>query len=342
MSRQTHSLALAATKARESVPISAHQWLNGLEQDRREHARAGEKVSRRTFVLGAIGLAATALRAAQSSSRGPLEEIVGVNTSSFARQNRASAAEQRIDPFDVPRILREEVDVRVIDLVSTMLGTREHATLARFRAEAERHGCVITNLKVNDRTLQFESEDAAMRRHALDEYKRWIDAAAVLGVRWLRPFPAAATPPKWETLVASYRELADYAQPRNILLLIENYRWLEDQPDAIPRLVRELPGRVAAQPDTLNWVNDEVRRRGLEGAFPHAVSADFKVRELGPNDEHPAYDLRACFEIGRRAGFRGPWCIEHVHPDRATLLRELRRIAAMLRMWTRDSSGGRQ
>src|SRR5688500_1780034 len=228
--------------------------------------------SRRAFLLGAVGLAAATLRAARPPTRPPLDEIVGVNTSSFARQNRATVVEQRIDPFDVPRILRDEVDVRVIDLVSTMLGTRDPATLARFRTEADRRGCVITNLKVNDRTLHFESEDAATRRHALDEYKRWIDAAAVLGVRWLRPYPAAATPPKWETLVASYRELADYAQPRGILLLIENYRWLEDQPDAIPRLVRELPGRVAAQPDTLNWVNDEVRRRGLERAFPHAVS----------------------------------------------------------------------
>jgi sugar phosphate isomerase/epimerase len=290
--------------------------------------------SRRTFLhFGAIGLTAATVRAANPPRRPPLEELVGVNTSSFARQNRATETAQRIDPFDVPRILRDEVDVRVIDLVSTMLGTRDHTTLARFRAEADRHGCVITNLKVNDRTLAFESEDAAARRHALDEYKRWIEAAAVLGVRWLRPFPAAATPPKWETLVASYRELAEHAESHGILLLIENYRWLEDQPDAIPRLVRDLPGRVAAQPDTLNWVNDDVRRRGLELAFPHAVSADFKVRELGPNDEHPAYDLRACFELGRRAGFRGPWCIEHVHADRATLLRELRHIAEMLRTW---------
>jgi len=140
---------------------------------------------------------------------------------------------------------------------------------------------------------------------------------------------------QWETLVASYAELAEHAAPHGITLLIENYRWVENQPDAIPRLVAALPGRVAAQPDTLNWVDRATRLRGLAAAFPHAVSADFKVRELGPNGEHPLYDLRECFDIGRRAGFRGPWCIEHTHADKATLLRELRMIASMLRDWSR-------
>jgi hypothetical protein len=293
-------------------------------------------VSRRQFLQsGAVLLAAstTRCRAATPLPRPPLNELVGINTSSFSRQNRTTEAAQRIDPFDVPRIMREELDIRVIDLVSTMLDTREHAVLTRFRHAAETAGCVISNLKVNVPTLRFESDDATERRHALGEYKQWIEAAAVLGVRWLRPYPSATKPPRFETLVSSYAELADYAAPHGITMLIENYRWLENQPDAIPRLVRALPGRVAAQPDTLNWVDHETRLKGLAQAFPHAVSSDFKVRELGPNNEHPLYDLRACFELGRRAGFRGPWCIEHVHPERAGLLRDMRAIAGMLRSW---------
>ena len=326
---------------------------NAARQGPLAHARSyeGERVakgdisrqqffSRRRFLqLGAIGLVApAALRGASVEKRPPLKELVGVNTSSFARQNRATEPTQRIDPFDVPRLMREELDIRVIDLVSTMLATRELRILERFRTAADRAGCVITNLKVNDATLHFEADDPLARRRALDEYKQWIDAAAVLSVRWLRPFPAAKTPPRWETLVASYAELAEHAAPHGITLLIENYRWVEDQPDAIPRLVAALPGRVAAQPDTLNWVDHATRLRGLEAAFPHAVSADFKVRELGPNGEHPLYDLRACFDLGQRAGFRGPWCIEHTHTDKATLLRELRTIANMLRAWSRSAA----
>ena len=290
--------------------------------------------SRRRF-LGAgllVGTAACAAERKGVSSRRSLPGTLGVNVSSFARQVRSTEAGVRIDAFDLPRVLRDELDVRILDLVSTTLNTRDERMLTRFRESAENAGCVITNLKVNDQKLPFDGADPKARRQARDEYKRWIDAAAILGARWLRPFPAARRP-DWDTLVDGYRELADYAAPRGITLLIENYRWLQTEPDAIPRLVAALPGRIAAQPDTGNWADDATRRAGLARAFPHAASADFKVMKLGPDGAHPDYDLRACFELGRAAGFQGPWCIEHQNPDRALLLRELRQIAGLLRTW---------
>jgi len=70
----------------------------------------------------------------------------------------------------------------------------------------------------------------------------------------------------------------------------------------------------------------------LQKGFPLAVTCDFKVKTLGPNREHKAYDLKRCFRIGQKAGFHGPWCIEHGHRDRNTLFEELR--------WLRDSLRG--
>ena len=294
---------------------------------------------RRILMLGIGGFAAATLRAASAGRAGlwpPLPDFVGINTACFAQLQRATDPAKRVDPYDLPRLIRGELDVRILDLVSTMLGTREHGPLEKFRAEADRAGCIITNLKVNLPDLRYDSEEPSVRRHAIAEYKHWIDAAAVLGARWLRPFPAPK-PPRWETLVAGFAELADYAAGRGITVLVENYQWLDREPDAIPRLVAALDGRIAAQPDTFNWIDDDTRRTGLAKAFPHALSCDFKVRDLGPNNEHPAYDLRACFDIGYRAGFRGPWCIEHVRPEREVLVRGLKWIADRLRAWTLEA-----
>jgi len=296
---------------------------------------------RRRFVqLGATWAASTVLgRGAPTPRHAPLPDFVGVNVASFVRQNRSTDPAQHIDPYDVPQVMRDELDLRIIDLVTPMLDTREPAALEKFRRRAEQAGCVITNLKVNLPALRFDSEDPATRRYGLDEYKRWIDAGAILGVRWLRPFPAAK-PPRWETLVAGYEELADYAAPKGITLLVENYQWLDREPATIPRLLKALSGRVGAQPDTLNWVDNPTRLAGLAQTFPHALSCDFKVRELGPNHEHPTYDLRACFEIGRQAGFRGPWCIEHIVPEKTTQLKNLKWIAGQLRAWTAQARLG--
>ena len=113
----------------------------------------------------------------------PLPNFVGINGSSLSRFNKATDDKEPIDPFDVPRFMREELNIRVIDLVSTMLGTYERGPLEKLRKQADRAGCVISNLKVNIPDLRFDSDDAAKRRHGLDEYKKWIDAATVLGIR---------------------------------------------------------------------------------------------------------------------------------------------------------------
>ena len=62
---------------------------------------------------------------------------------------------------------------------------------------------------------------------------------------------------------------------------------------------------------------------------------------LGPAGEHPSYDLKRCFELGWKAGFRGPWCIEHAGANTKDLFRELTWIRDQLKKWTREAAAGR-
>ena len=222
--------------------------------------------------------------------------------------------------------------MKVIDLMTATLVSLEPDYLDKLRAEAERAGCVLTNLKMNQKGLDMTSEDAAVRKHALDEYKRTIDAAARLGVRWVRPLPGPKRP-DLAICAASYRELIEYAAPRGISLLIENYGWMQNDSDAIPEMIKATGKGLDAQPDTGNWKDNTVRYAGLARAFPLAVSCDFKARELGPDGQHDAYDLARCFSIGWDAGFRGPWCIEHFHTDLRELYREMRVLRDQLNAW---------
>ncbi len=89
---------------------------------------------------------------------------------------------------------------------------------------------------------------------------------------------------------------------------------------------------------TENWSDNETRYRGLEKSFPPAVTCDFKARDSGVRGEHTADDLKRCFSIGWRAGFRGPWCREHAPRDRKRSFRELAMLRDMLRHWMAESS----
>lgn len=300
------------------------------------HARAVRPLSRRRFLATVAAAAGVPiLTHGQTRPVSELAGLVGITSASLAAQMNADSPNRILDLWDLPRVMRDELGMTVLDINSRTLGSRDPRHVDRFRRTAEAAGCIITNLKVNDTTLEFEHDDPAVRRRALDEYKLWIQTAARLGARWLRPMPALKTP-TFPVLVESYRELADFAAAHRITLLVENYRWIEPDPTAIPRLIEALDRRIAASCDTANW-NPEVRYEALARSFPYAVTCDFKPRGLLPSGEHPAFDLRRCFEIGWRAGFRGPWCIEHLNRDSTAILGQLRWLKTQLETWIREA-----
>lgn len=292
--------------------------------------------SRRTFLRAATTLAATACSAMcagqQLAERASVVGELGVTTGSFIRHLSEERQAGKLRLLDLPKLLRNELGMRVIDLMTATLPSLEPDYLRRLRDAAEEAGCVLTNLKMNQRGLNLGSADEAERRRAIDEYQRTIDAAAVLGVRWIRPLPGLMRP-DLDVLAASYRALIEYADPRGISLLVENFGWMSRDPNALPEVLEEVGKGLAAQPDTGNWSDNSVRYVGLAKAFPHAATCDFKARPLRPDGGHDEYDLKRCFDIGWDAGFRGPWCFEYQHESLDSLYRDLGTLRDQLRRW---------
>lgn len=297
-------------------------------------------LSRRTFLqsVGTIIVAGPGASLHGADVRKPemVHREVGITTSSLSGHLVAKPAKGKFTLLELPRILRDELDMKVIDLNTSSLASFEPGYLDQVRKAAEDAGCFLTNLKLNQRDLDMNSPDQKVRERALVEYKRSLDAAARLGLRWARPLPLKERP-DMKIHVASYRELADYAAERKIQMLVENYGWMEADPQSVVRLIEDVGRNIAACPDTGNWANNDIRYKGLALTFPKAVTCDFKARQLGPDGQHELYDLKRCFTIGWQAGFRGPWCLEHAHADRATLFRELGLLRDMLRRWMREA-----
>lgn len=291
-------------------------------------------ISRRSFLAAAGGLVAgpALVKAAETTPKEmDLARQIGVTMSSFARLGTESGP-KGISILDWPQIFRDELDMRVIDLNSAVLASYEPAYLERVRKAADDAGCVLTNLKINRSDIDIGNSDPTVREMAMAEVKRGLAGAGHLGLRWARPLPVK-TRPNMDVFVTSYRELADYAHQRGVQMVVENYGWMDSDPDAVPKLLDAVGKGVAAAPDTGNWSDKLVRYAGLAKMFPRAVTCDFKAGKLGPNGEHTPWDLKKCFTIGWDAGFRGPWCLEHAGTDRKTLFRELAFLRDSLRGW---------
>ncbi|MBL9198858.1 MAG: TIM barrel protein [Opitutaceae bacterium] len=304
-------------------------------------------MDRRTFLSTAATLAAATAartRAAVAPNLAWAGEV-GLTTSSIFRQMTPGRADRHVGWLDLPKVMRDELGMRVLDFNSGSFASLEPGQLDKFRAALDAAGCVVSNVKVNTtvlgvkvQDLSIESPDRAVREAALTRYRDWITAAHHVGARWVRPFPADVRP-DLPLLAEGLGRLADMADGRHMAVLLENAGWMAADADAIPRVVAAVGGRVGAQPDTGSWESPALREAGLRKAFPFAVSCDFKVGRLGPNGVHAAYDLKRCFDLGWQAGFRGPWVIEHAGENTRELFRELLWIRDQLKAWI--SAAGR-
>lgn len=274
------------------------------------------------------------------NSKGSIPSLageVGIVSASCQAQFSGRSTNGKFSLLELPQILRDEVGIRVIDLNTMSFASFDRAYLDRLRAAADKAGSVLTNLKMNQRGIDMNDPDRAARDKALEEYKKSIDIASHLGLKWVRPLPLSKQP-DMAIHIASYQQLCDYAAERNVQLLVENFGWMQSDSNSVAKLVQAIGHNVAACPDTGNWNSNEIRYAGLEKTFPIAVTCDFKARELGPDGEHKKYDLKRCFTIGWNAGFRGPWCLEHAHKDTKRLLRELVMLRKMIQQWTAEMS----
>jgi hypothetical protein len=302
---------------------------------------------RREFLSGSVASASLAMLTRQSrgnEANSDLAGSLGIISASASAQMGGRAKGRRFDLLELPRILHDELDMTVIDLNTMSFPSFASVTpayLDKLRSAANDAGCVLSNLKLNQKGFDMNSSDKEIRRQAINEYKRSIDIAATLGCRWARPLPASVKP-DLQIHVASYQELCDYAADRNVQMLVENFGWMQSDPNSVVDLVARIGRNVAAGPDTGNWNSSAIRYAGLKKTFPIAVTCDFKVKQMGADGSHAAYDIQRCFQIAWAAGFRGPWCFEHGNADTNDLFRELAWLRDRLRSWIRAAENQEQ
>lgn len=301
---------------------------------RRSNAAITCVMDRRNFLFGNAAAVIAGVAAFQNyvlsdeSSRLSLDSMIGITTGGldFQRINRILTA------FTLPAFMRDELGMQLIDFNTRWLTSYEPGYVERVRMAADAADCLFSNLKVNHKFGDLYSPDSNERKLAMANACEQVEVAEMLGARWIR-FPvreisSTDAPSK----VSAHRELALVAEERGVQLLVENGGWLKSEPDSIQRVVKAIGHNVAAGPDTGNW-DDDIRFEALKKSFPNAVTCDFKVYDLDENNHHAKYDIRRCFDIGRKAGFRGPWAIEHWNADTNAYVRETTWLRDQLAKW---------
>ena len=288
--------------------------------------------SRREFLCQVSSAAAAAITTrvvtgAEKPHRS-LSGVIGFTTGSLSYQREKKI----LTALTLPKFVRDELGMKLIDFNTRWLTSSDEKYVREVRGVAEEAGCFYTNLKVNHKFGDLYAKDASDRRKAMTSARQLILAARWLGARWIRfPVPRPVAETRTATLSA-HRELASIAKDHGVQLLVENNGWMRSEPDSVASLVKIIGSNAAPGPDTGNW-NDNVRYEGIARSFPRAATCDFKVFDLTKDGQHQKYDIKRCFDVAWKAGFRGPWALEHWNENLGEFAREMRFLRDQLSKW---------
>jgi sugar phosphate isomerase/epimerase len=176
-----------------------------------------------------------------------------------------------------------------------------------------------------------------LRRQEVEEIRKWVDVAALLGAGHIRVFggrvPAGATEDQaagWAAEVLA--QGAEYAGRKGVILGLENHGGVTERAETIVRIVKQVNSPwVGINLDTGNFSQDAYRQ--IEMCLPYAVNAQVKSQMRDDSGRVVQSDWDRIFSMFARSGYRGYLALEYEAkepPETAVprLLVRLRELAA--------------
>jgi len=164
--------------------------------------------------------------------------------------------------------------------------------------------------------------DEKVRNKAVENHKRWVDAAQKLGCHSIRVNTFGTNDPEiWkETVVDGLRKLSEYAATKNINVLCENHGWLSSD---VPKLMQAIHtvnmSNCGTLPDFGNWCVkrkegstwgecEEVypdKYEGIKIMLTAAKAVSAKSYDFDENGNETTLDYPRIIQLVKDSGYTG-------------------------------------
>ena len=285
-------------------------------------------MTRRTFILGGALSAATWVRPTQPGAQ-PLFKI-SLAQWSLHRTFRAG----QLDHLDFAKVARRDFGIDAIEYVNTFFKDRakDAAYLAEMNRRASGEG-VYQHLIMCDEEGRLGDPDAALRRQAVENHYRWVEAAKTLGCATIRVNASSEGSFEEQQKLAadSLRRLCEFADPHRINIIVENHGGISSHGDWLAGVMKLVDHpRCGTLPDFGNF-DEYDRYRGVAELMPFAKAVSAKSHDFDAEGSETTKDYRRLMKIVVDAGYRS-WVGIEYEGDR---LPEREGIAATLRLLER-------
>ncbi|MEZ6065441.1 MAG: sugar phosphate isomerase/epimerase family protein [Planctomycetaceae bacterium] len=237
--------------------------------------------------------------------------------------------DKKLDHLDFAKVAKEEFDIDGIEYVNQFFfdKAQDKEYLGQMKQRAEDHG-VKSLLIMCDREGNLGDPDKAKRMQAVENHKKWVEAAAFLGCHSIRVNAASGGTydEQIELAADGLLQLTIFAEQFNLSVLVENHGGLSSNGEWLSAVMRKvdhphcgtLPdfGNFAINRKEGEWYD---RYKGLEELMPFAQAVSAKSHDF--NEDQPLVtfdrggeketDFLKAMQIVLNAGYRGYVGIEY-------------------------------
>jgi sugar phosphate isomerase/epimerase len=233
-------------------------------------------MSRRDFVRGAalaggaalgLNLAPPRARAADVSGQPSAGKIGDFKISLAEWSLHRALRKKEVDNLDFPKIAREQYGIDGVEFVNQFFKDKAHdsAYLKDLKTRASDHGVTCVLIMI-DAEGDLSARDKTQRDKAVENHKKWVDAAAALGCHSIRVNTGGHYSP---TDVANVAEacgaLAEYGAQHKINIICENHGGPSSNPDALIALMKAVNRpNFGTLPDFGNFQKDKRGRYTID------------------------------------------------------------------------------
>lgn len=277
-------------------------------------------IDRRSAIrAGALGIAAVS--AASATGRWPAalaaqpakEKPVPLFTISLAQWSLHRMLENgALDHLEFPRVSKQDYGIDAVEYVNSFFKSSSAAYVNDLRRRCDDLG-VASVLIMCDGEGAIGDPDDAKRRKAVENHRKWAEAARSLGCHSIRVNAQSEGSFEEQQKLAAdgLRRLCELADPLGINIIVENHGGLSSHGDWLVGVMKQTGHpRIGTLPDFGNFY-DYDRYKGVEEMMPFAKGVSAKSHDFDAAGNESRTDYRRMLRIVLAAGYHGRIGIEY-------------------------------
>ena len=241
----------------------------------------------------------------------------------------------KLDHLDFPKKAKEEFGISAVEYVNGFFGGKKmnfkeagkNAAYLKELLKRSKDAGVFNHLLMCDDEGPLATLSNKERIEAVDNHKKWIEAAKLLGCLTVRVNlhgEAGDPAEKGKVSVESLTSLGEFAQTMKINVVVENHGGVTSNGKWLASVMKEVNrANVGTLPDFGNFcishpwgtIQDGCKDMydiytGVEEMLPFAKGVSAKTYDFDANGEQSLLDYKRLIGIVKKSGFKGYMGIE--------------------------------